>query len=350
MINVPAVPIDLTIIIVSYASLTDLQRCLPSILHQQVSFTFQLVVVDNHRHDGVAPFIKQTYPTILLLPNPANTGYAGGNNLGLQHSEGQWVLFLNPDTELHPGMLQQLMQTAQAHPQALINPKLVNPDTTTINACGNQMHYTGITTCRGLNELSSTYTGLTDVPLLSGAALLAPTAIVRELGGFDETYFMYFEDADLSLRARLQGYPLLCDQDAVITHFYRLGMNPTKFYYLERNRLLTLRKVLSQRTWQQLIPALLLTELLTWGFALRGTTYLTSRLRTYAWLWQHRHSINRQHRALQQTRQLTDTQLMAGATISIPFEQLVPNPIGRLIKAILLPLYRLLKPRQIITD
>ncbi|RYF72344.1 MAG: glycosyltransferase family 2 protein [Cytophagaceae bacterium] len=346
----PAVPIDLTIIIVSYASLTDLHRCLPSILQQQVSFTFQLVIVDNHGHDGVASFIKQDYPDIMLLSNPANTGYAGGNNLGLRHSEGQWVLFLNPDTELHTGMLQQLFQTAQAHPRALINPKLVNPDTATINACGNQMQYTGITTCRGLNKPSSTYTGLTAVPLLSGAALLAPTAIVRELGGFDETYFMYFEDADLSLRARLQGFLLLCDQDAVITHYYRLGMNPTKFYYLERNRLLTLRKVLTQRTWQQLIPALLLTELLTWGFALRGLTYLKSRFRTYIWLWQHRQSISQQHLTLQQTRQLTDTQLMAGATISIPFEQLVPSPLGKFISAVLSPLYRFLKPRQIVTD
>ncbi|WP_375447424.1 glycosyltransferase family 2 protein [uncultured Fibrella sp.] len=343
-------PTDLTIVIVSYNSLTDLQRCLPSIIRQSVSFTYQLIVVDNHGRDGVAPFIEQHVPAITFIANPANSGYAGGNNLGLQHSTGKWVLFLNPDTELHTGALQQLMQTAQAHPQAFINPKLINPDLTTINACGNQMQYTGITTCRGINELSSAYTGLTTVALLSGAALLAPTGLMRDLGGFDESYFMYFEDADLSLRARLRGYTLLCNQDAVITHYYRLGMNPVKFYYLERNRLLTLRKVLNQRTWRQLLPALILTELLTWGFSLRGITYLKSRFQTYAWLWQHRRAIRLQNEVIQQTRQLTDTQLMMGSTVAIPFEQLVPNPVGGLIKAILSPLYRALKPRQIITN
>lgn len=339
----PPPTVTLSIVLVSYNSLADLQRCLPSILAQSVSFSYEIIVVDNHGKDGVAQLINQDFPGTSFIPNPTNNGYAGGNNLGLQHSTGDWVLFLNPDTELHPGALQQLVETAKTYPTAFINPKLLNPDGT-INACGNQMQYTGITTCRGLNEVASTYTGLVPVPLLSGAALLAPTTRMRELGGFDEGFFMYFEDADLSLRARLWGYQLLCDQDAVITHYYRLGMNPAKFYYLERNRLITLRKVLSQCTWRTMLPALLLTELLTWAFALRGLPYLRSRLRTYQWLWQHRHTIAQQQVAIQQTRQLTDSQLLAGATVNLPFGQLMPGRAGQFANALLAPLYRLLRP------
>ena len=342
-------PPTLSIVLVSYNSLTDLRRCLPSIQQQEVDATYELIVVDNHGGDGVAQLLRQQFPTVTYLRNPVNNGYAGGNNLGLHHCRGRWVLFLNPDTELHPGALQQLMHTARTYPQAFINPKLLNPDQTTINACGNQMQYTGITTCRGLNEPDSAYTGLVPVPLLSGAALLVPTDRMRELGGFDEIYFMYFEDADLSLRARLRGHTLLCNQDAVITHFYRLGMNPTKFYYLERNRLLTLHKALSQRTWKQLLPALLLTELLTWTFALRGPAYLKSRIRGYRWLWTNRQAIRQQRQAVQQNRQLTDAQLLAGSTVTLPFEQLVPGSLGKLLGAVMSPLYRLLKPRQLIT-
>lgn len=339
-------PVTLSIVIVSYNSLTDLPRCLSSINQQDISFGYEVIIVDNHGQDGVAQLIDRQFPAAQFISNPVNNGYAGGNNLGLQHSIGQWVLFMNPDTVLHAGSLQNLMQTAHVHPTAFINPKLLNPDGT-INACGNQMQYTGITTCRGLNQPSSAYTGLVPVSLLSGAALLAPATLMRDLGGFDERYFMYFEDADLSLRARLRGYPLLCNQDAAITHYYRLGMNPAKFYYLERNRIITLRKALTQRTWRSLLPALLLTELLTWGFALRGLTYLRSRLRTYRWLWQHRYSLEQQHQAIQQNRHLTDDQLLAGATVAIPFDQLVPRPLSTFIQFILTPLYRLLKPHDL---
>ncbi len=331
----------LSLILVAYNSLTDLQRCLSSIDQQQdfAAEELEIIVVDNHGHDGVSDWLSATYPTVILLPNPANTGYAGGNNLGLARATGQWVLFLNPDTYLAPGCLARLMATAHAHPTAFLNPKLLNPNGT-VNACGNECHYTGITTCRGLNQPANRYTTLEAVPLLSGAALMAPTAAVRALGGFDERFFMYFEDADLSFRARLAGHPLLCEARAEITHFYRLGLSPQKFYYLERNRLLTFRKNFSQRTWRQLLPGLLLTEALTWAFALRGVPYLRARVRTYAWLWQHQ----RQLASPVYAPGLDDTDLLAGSSLALPIDQLMPGRLGTFVNTILTGFYRFLAP------
>ena len=152
------------------------------------------------------------------------------------------------------------------------------------------MHYTGIVSCRALGDSPDLHQDLEDIPLLSGAAFLVPTSLYHHLGGFDELYFMYHEDTDLSLRARLQGLRLLCDNGAVAIHRYRLGMNPDKFYLLERNRLLTLLKVLEGRTLWRAAPALALTELATWSFALtRGpASYLLGRWRGYRWLWLNR--------------------------------------------------------------
>ncbi|HEY0110835.1 MAG TPA: glycosyltransferase family 2 protein [Fibrella sp.] len=330
----------LSIVLVSYNSLADLQRCLPSIATQTGVHPadIEIILVDNHHHDGVAEWLPSAWPNVILLTNPSNTGYAGGNNMGLTRATGQWVLFLNPDTVLAPDCLHYILATAQQNVTAFLNPKLLNPDGS-INACGNQFHYTGITTCRGLNRPSSEYTTIEPVSLLSGAALMAPAAAVRQLGGFDERYFMYFEDADLSLRARQAGYQLLCDARAEITHYYRLGMSPQKFFYLERNRLLTFRKVLQTNTWRQLLPGLLLTELLTWAFALRGLPYLQARVRTYTWLWQHRHTTQSPNSVL------SDATLLADATTALPIEQLMPGQLGALINLPLTRLYRWLAPK-----
>lgn len=108
-----------------------------------------------------------------------------------------------------------------------------------VNACGNEMHYTGITSCRGLGMPTEAFTGLHEVPLVSGAAFIARRGLLNNLGQFDELFFMYHEDTDVSLRARSRGHRILCAASAVVTHHYELQMSPTKFYYLERNRLLT---------------------------------------------------------------------------------------------------------------
>jgi hypothetical protein len=335
---------ELSILIVSYNSRADLARCLPTIYAQNYR-SYEIILVDNHGHDGVAEFVTNYYPTIQLISNPANTGYAGGNNLGLRQVKTPWLLLLNPDTELRPGCLAMLMETAHTYPDALITPKLLNPDGLTINTCGNQMHYTGITTCRGLNEPSEAYHGLQSVSLLSGAAFVAPTEALRRLGGFDETYFMYFEDTDLSLRARLLGYSLFCQADAEIVHHYTLNMNAGKFYYLERNRLLTLGKVLSQKTLISLLPALFLTELATWAYALRGWAFLRARWRGYGWLWTHRKPIRQARQTIQATRQLDDRALLRASQTTLPVTQVATGSVGKMVGQISEWLFGVLRPQ-----
>ncbi|RIV22289.1 glycosyltransferase family 2 protein [Fibrisoma montanum] len=339
--------IELSIVIVSYNSFTDLQRCLPTITEQSVDFSYEIIVVDNHGADGVANWLSVSYPNIILIVNPVNNGYAGGNNLGVQHARGKWVFLLNPDTELRKDSLAQLMKSARDLPDALLNPKLLNPDGT-INACGNQMHFTGITTCRGLNQPFNTFTTLHTIPLLSGAAIIGRAEVFRRLGGFDERYFMYFEDTDFSLRARRQGIQLVCESRAEVVHHYTLSLSAGKFYFLERNRLLTFLKIFSRNTLRALLPALLLTELLTWVYGLRGWSFLKSRFRTYKYIWANRSLINQEHQHL--TRQLanvSDTALLAGSELSLPFASLLPKPFSSVADAILTTMYRLLIPRRL---
>lgn len=341
----PEVSLSLiSVIIVSYRSRDDLARCLPTLYAQGVP-TPEVIVVDNAPGDGTAAWLTVHYPQLTIITNPVNNGYAGGVNLGLEHATGDAVLVLNPDTELASGALGILHETLTAHPDALITPKLLNPDGT-VNACGLVMHYTGITTCRGLGEPAANYQGLHPVPLISGAAFMARRELLLALGGFDDSYFMYLEDADLSLRARLCGYELLCAADAVITHHYTLGMNPQKFYYLERNRLLTLFKNYQAHTLKRILPPLLLTELATWAYALlRGPRYLAARARGYRQLWLERERWLAARKAVQHKRRRADAELLAESLALLPFDQLIGNrALARLLGCVTRPLYTLARP------
>jgi len=337
----------LSVLLVNYYSGEDLSRVLPSLASQGVA-SLEIIVVDNSHDDRIATWLAQHHPSVQVIANPSNTGYADGNNLALAHATGDWVLIANPDTEFAAGALPALVRSAREHPDALLSPKLINPDGT-VNACGNELHFTGITICRGMNTARSAGGGVHPVPLISGAAFIVRRDVLLELGGFDEAYFMYMEDADLSIRARLLGYRTLCDEDAVVTHDYQLGMNAKKFYYLERNRLLTVFKAFEKTTLVRLAPALLLTEVATWMYAvLMGPRYLASRARGYAWLWRHRRLWRATRRETQSSRRVSDAAILGDSVTSLPFSQLVRSATAaRVLDAITRPLYALLRPKRI---
>ncbi|WP_018464970.1 glycosyltransferase family 2 protein [Calidithermus timidus] len=335
---------ELSLLIVAYNSRPDLERLLPSVYAQGVEC--EILVVDNNPADGTGEWLRQHHPAVRVVVSPRNGGYAGGNNFGIREARGEFVLVLNPDTVLHPGALRTLLEAARAHPDALIGAKLLNPDGT-VNAVGNHMHYCGITTCRGLGEPAGRHRGLEPVPLVSGAAFIAARRTLLGLGGFDEDYWMYLEDADLSLRARLRGHPIYSANDALITHYYRLGMSPRKFYYLERNRLLTLLKVYEGRTLRRIAPALLLTELATWAFALlKGWPYLRARWEGYGWLWQNRAAIRAKRAEVQRSRSVGDAVILRDMLTKLPFEQLTAPRLAGWLERLTTPLYRMAAPRR----
>jgi len=332
---------ELTIVIVSYGSRPDLEGCLPSIYRQSYR-PAAIIVVDNAPGDGTAEYLAAEHPDVSVVANVVNRGYAGGNNVGVAAARSDWVLLLNPDTVLQDGVLEELMRAAREHPDALITPKLLNPDGT-INACGLEMHVTGITSCRAYREPGDSVRGTQPVPVASGAALLVRKAVFDDIGGFDESYFMYMEDLDLSLRARILGYEIVCAADAVITHAYDIGMSPEKFGLLEQNRIHTLLKVLGRLTLLRLSAALFLTELATWSFALlRGPAYVRAKVTGYRWLVASRPRLRPIRQKLQARRTLSDEELLRDATRELPFDQLVGTArSAELLNALTTPLYRL---------
>ena len=339
----------LSIVIVQHHNRTDLERLLPTIF-AQAHPSYEIIVVDNAHTDGTAQWLTDHYPEVRVFDSGGDLGFSGGINVGLGHVRGQRVLAMNPDVELHPGCLELLERTLDAHPNALVNPLCLLPDGR-VNTFGNQMHYTGIVTCRYLEADPETLPAFEHLPLLTGTAILARREVFEHLGGFDANFFMYLEDSDLSLRARAAGYDLIGIRDARITHHWKLKMSPHKFGLLERNRLLTLWKVCSSQTLWRLTPALLLTALATWCFALlRGPAYLRAKWDAYAWLVQHRQHTRAKARAIQSTRTLSDAELFHDTTSGLPFDQLLPNATAvRWLEVLTGPLYHALRPQVFCT-
>ena len=156
-------------------------------------------------------------------------------NVGVRSSSGNYLAFLNPDTVVEPGWLDALIAALEADPRAgLATAKiLLLDDPARINTCGCDVHYTGLTLCRGMGMGRSALTDPVDVSAVSGAAFVIRRDLFEALSGFDAAYFLYMEDTDLSWRARLAGYSCLYVPTSFVYHDYSLRFGPKKAFYEE---------------------------------------------------------------------------------------------------------------------
>jgi GT2 family glycosyltransferase len=127
---------------------------------------------------------------------------------------------------------------------------------------------------------------------VSGAAFAMEKAVFTQLGGFAELFFMYFEDTDLSLRLYHFGYHILVVPASRVHHAYEANFSANKVFYLERNRYLSILGLLPWRWLVLMFPALLWTELVSWGYAfLQGKTAVKAKAKSWQAIWQRRHWI-----------------------------------------------------------
>ncbi len=334
-----------SVVIVNYNGRAHIQRCLQSLLKDDGQ-EHEIIVVDNGSTDGSAQYVEEAFPEVLLIRNQANLGFARGSNVGARHASGQYVAFLNQDTMVDAGWLQPLVAALEADSEAALATSkiLLSTDPGRVNTCGNEVHLTGLTLCRGMGAHRDAFPDRAEVSAISGAALAVRRDVFDALGGFDETFFMYMEDTDLSWRARLAGYRCLYVPQSVVYHDYALRFGPLKTYYQERNRYLILLKHLRWRTLLVLLPALLLGEAVTWGFVLlRERRRWASKLRAYGWVAQHWGHIMRTRRQVQTLRRVRDRDLIRPLTHRLAYEQIGDDASARLAHAVFDPLFQVLR-------
>lgn len=225
---------DVAIVIVTYNSEGQIRTCLESVLAQREQITQQVIVVDNHSRDGTVALVREHFPEVELILPGENLGFAKGVNLGVRHADAEFVLLLNPDTEILDHAVDVIVTFARKNPgHGLYGGRTFQPDgKLEPSSCWGAptlwslaLFAFGITTLAPRNRWldpeslgSWQRDSVREVGVVTGCFLLAPTATWLELGGLDECYFMYGEDADLALRARVLGYrPVICP-DARLVH------------------------------------------------------------------------------------------------------------------------------------
>jgi len=217
--------IDISIIIVNYNGARWLQPCLDAVLQTAPAST-EVIVVDNASADE-SRAILQRYASaqpaatahVRLVPLDENRGFAGGNNAGARIAQGDRLVFLNNDTLVRPGWLEALQAPLLRDAQVFTTARLVYMhDPTIIDSAGDGWTRAGSAFKRGHGRPADAFQAATEVFGACGAAFMMRRAVFEELQGFDEDFFLAFEDVDLSYRARLLGYRCMYTPDAIVEH------------------------------------------------------------------------------------------------------------------------------------
>lgn len=237
-----------SVIIVNFNGYRFLSACLPAVLAQRLDGPFEVLLVDNGSNDESVSLVRGQFPEVRVILAGRNLGFAGGNNLGMSAASGRFVVLLNNDTRVRAGWLQALVGAALRDPQAgAISAKILFMDPPdTIQNAGCLLLSDGSGADRGFREPDyGQYDEPEEVFGACGASVLYRREMLEDVGGFDETFFMYYEDTDLNWRMRLRGWKVLYEPGAVVDHVHAGSSrewSPFFTFHVDRNRLFMLIK------------------------------------------------------------------------------------------------------------
>jgi GT2 family glycosyltransferase len=223
--------LTITVIIVNWNSGDFIRKCLASIRRPGAGLNIRVVVVDNASRDGSPDLVEREFPDVRLIRTGKNLGFGKGNNVAQKYVAPGYVLFLNPDTELKPDALRRMNDFLASHPKTgAVGCKMVFPDGTVADQ-NLQWFPSPVTEFVRLAFLSDRVIRLLKpilpwndplksgyVRKLYGGCLMVRTSVLEKVGWFDERFFMYAEDVDLSRRILEAGWQLYYLSEAEIMH------------------------------------------------------------------------------------------------------------------------------------
>jgi N-acetylglucosaminyl-diphospho-decaprenol L-rhamnosyltransferase len=222
----------LSVIIVSYNTREMTLECLQTLGAQlPASLRAEIFVVDNGSADGSAAAVRAGFPAVIVIENPANTGFGAANNLALRRAAGRYLLLLNSDAFPKPGAISALIDFLERNPGVgVAGPRLLYPDgsmqqscyrfTTPASAWLENLWLTKLLSWRPAFEdyYSWDHASQRDVDFVIGACLLLRREVYEQTGGFDERFFMYQEEADWQKRIRAAGWRIVFTPGAEVVH------------------------------------------------------------------------------------------------------------------------------------
>jgi hypothetical protein len=296
-----------SVIVVNWNGKEYLGDCFTS-LSLQTHSPLEFIMVDNGSVDESVECVKERFPQVKVIENASNLGFGAAVNAGLKRAKGEYILFLNNDLYLKKDCIEEMLKLFITERCGAVVPKiLLFKERDTINSFGVVVNFLGLAYpkyiwLRDRQDMKVEETAC-------GGIFLLRKDFMDKLGGFDEDFFMYHEDHDLSWRIRLQGERLLVNPKAVLYHKYQFSRNPDKFYYSEKNRLQLLLKNYSLKTLLLISPALIMVELAEICFSLTSG-WFWKKIGSYGEILSSLPRLREKRKIIQKERRVSDQEIV----------------------------------------
>jgi hypothetical protein len=302
-----------SIVILNWNGKSFLEECLRSVFGQDGG-PFEVLLVDNGSTDGSATFVRERFPSVVVIEAGTNLGFAGGSNLGVRRAKGDLVVLLNNDTVVQPAWLAALRRAMDDPDAVLLSSRVITegiPDR--YYERNGSVNFVGHNIMRVFSRRENLF-------FCTGASLAFRKNVFGE--PFDPEFFLYSEDVYLGLRARFMGYRPRHVDDSAVHH--RGGVTSASrprtliTMYQERNRLLNLLLFFSFWTNVRILPIFAAHAVAKVGLALVGRRYsLWGLLRAYAWPLFHWDHIRVRRRVLREERRVSEQDVVGWMTARV---------------------------------
>lgn len=250
---------NLSIIIVNWNTRDWLIKCIDSIYINLGGITqtnVEILVVDNSSTDGSVDAVRKNFPEVILLPIKTNLGFARSNNIAAKQAQGEYLLFINPDTIVHPPSISILLDYLNINPSiGAVGPRLLNqdgsiqisvwPKPTLFRECWRLFQLDRLLPISQYPNSILQSIIPQPVDVMMGAFFAIRRSVFEALAGFDEQFFIYSEEIDLFVRMKKEGWLLYLNPDANVTHYEGQSTRQVSndmFIELYRNKLKFIRK------------------------------------------------------------------------------------------------------------
>lgn len=331
------------IIIVNYNSSDYIGDCLSSLAKiTSPKDSFKILVIDNASADGSVEYIKKNWAEIRLIKNKENLGFAVANNIGFQYAienNFDYAYLLNQDTVVKSDFLDEIVKVAESDSKigAVQSKLLLYHEKGKINSIGNEIHYLGFAFAGGY-QLPDQPMSVKEITYPSGAGTLFKVSALKDVGLFNQEFFMYHEDVDLGWRLWLYGYRVMLAPKSVVYHKYEFSRSIKKYYYMERNRYLVILQNYKMATLLLITPACLLMDIAMFFYSFFAGWW---QQELQVWIYflnpKNWEKIFKTRQIIQKNRRMGDKIIAKRFVGKIEFQDL-PNPI---LKYIANPIFNL---------
>ena len=239
---------NVAILLLNYNGRAWIFDCISSIKKSTYK-TYDIVVIDNASTDGSVQILESEFPDVKLIKNYSNLGYCRGFNAGLRYAQSKsydYALIMNNDSIIEPSTISFLIETSKKYNDSLVTGKVLDYESGLIQTVGKFPDPNSIVGGNiGFNEVDNgQYDRISKLDFCDDVILIYPLKHSKELGFYDEIFFLYYEELDFQINAKKAGIGIYYDHRAVIRHKGSLssggGTNKINSFYLSRNKILFL--------------------------------------------------------------------------------------------------------------